>query len=91
MSTGLGSTGQLSYRTRSLNARSGPGDLPTMPNPSRNDPDGGPHLPTMPDPTNDPERGIQLPTDPDPDTGSKPPERIDDPPRDRNEEEKRRA
>jgi len=90
MSIGLGSTGEFNDRAGSLNAHSGPGDLPTMPDPSGN-PDGGEHLPTMPDPTNDPERGIQLPTDPDPDTGSKPPTRIDDPPRDRDEEEKRRA
>ena len=91
MSIGLGSTGEFDYRAGSLNARSGPGDLPTMPNPTRNDPDGGEHLPTMPDPKSDPERGIQLPTDADPDTGSKPPARIDDPPRDRDEEEKHRA
>jgi hypothetical protein len=52
------------------------GDLPTMPNPSRDDPEGGPHLPTMPDPAHDPERGQQLPTDPDP--AQKPP-RINDP------------
>jgi hypothetical protein len=89
MSIGLGP--EFNHGAGSLNARSGPGDLPTMPNPSRNDPDGGEHLPTMPDPTNDPERGIQLPSDPDPDTGSKPQTRIDDPPRDRGEEEKRQA
>ena len=52
------------------------GDLPTMPNPSKDNPEGGPHLPTMPDPANDPERGQQLPTDPDP--AQKPP-RINDP------------
>jgi hypothetical protein len=52
------------------------GDLPTTPNPSRDNPEGGPHLPTMPDPANDPERGQQLPTDPDP--AQKPP-RINDP------------
>ena len=53
-----------------------PGDLPTMPNPSKDNPEGGPHLPTMPDPAIDPERGQQLPTDPDP--AEKSP-RINDP------------
>lgn len=52
------------------------GDLPTMPDPSRDNPEAGPHLPTMPDPATDPERGQQLPTDPDP--AQKPP-RITDP------------
>jgi len=42
------------------------GDLPTMPDPSRDTPEGGPHLPTMPDPVDDPERGQSFPTDPDP-------------------------
>ncbi len=44
--------------------------------PVKNDPDGGSHLPTMPDPVHDPERGQKFPTDPDP---SKKPTRIDDP------------
>jgi hypothetical protein len=64
------------------------GDLPTMPDPSQNNSEGGPHLPTMPDPVNDLESGQQLPTDPDP--APKPPSRIEDPPRD-GEKEKRRA
>jgi hypothetical protein len=55
-------------------------DLPTMPDPSRDNPQGGPHLPTMPDPVHDPDKGQQLPTDPDPSTGAPP--RIDDPPPD---------
>jgi hypothetical protein len=45
--------------------------------PVNNDPDGGSHLPTMPDPGHDPERGQKFPTDPDP---TKKPTRIDDPP-----------
>lgn len=52
------------------------GDLSAMPKPSRDTPEDGPHLPTMPDPANDPERGQQLPTGPDP--AEKPP-RINDP------------
>jgi hypothetical protein len=51
-------------------------DLPTMPDPSKNNPGSGPHLPTMPDPVNDPEGGQQFPTEPDPVTK---PSRIDDP------------
>lgn len=41
-------------------------DLPTTPDPGKNNPEGGPHLPTMPDPVRDPENGYRLPTDPDP-------------------------
>jgi hypothetical protein len=65
------------------------GDLPTMPDPTKGDPSGGQHLPAMPDPLNDPERGQELPTDPDPET--KPPARIDDPPQEGEDREKRRA
>jgi hypothetical protein len=43
-----------------------PGDLPTMPDPSKNNPERGPHLPTMPDPAEDPERGQHFPAEPDP-------------------------
>ena len=61
----------------------GRGDLPTMPDPVRDNPEGGPHLPTMPDPVTDPERGQELPTDPDP-TNKAP--SVDDPPRNEEEE-----
>lgn len=47
-----------------------------MPEPGKNNPEGGPHLPTMPDPTNDPERGQKFPTEPDP---TRRPDPIDDP------------
>jgi hypothetical protein len=58
--------------------RRGPGDdLPTMPDPSTNNPDGGQHLPTMPDPVKDPSSGPQLPAEPDPPSR---PVQIDDPP-----------
>jgi len=64
--------------TNQRNARSGPGDdLPTMPDPSTNNPDGGQHLPTMPDPVQDPSSGQRLPTEPDPPSR---PVQIDDPP-----------
>ena len=42
----------------------------------KNDPEGGSHLPTMPDPAHDPERGQKFPTDPDPSRKST---RINDP------------
>jgi hypothetical protein len=58
-------------------------DLPTMPNPSKNIPGSGPHLPTMPDPVNDPERGQQLPAESDPFVT---PSRIDDPHRPQEQE-----
>lgn len=51
-------------------------DTPTMPNLGKNNPEGGPHLPTMLDPTNDPERGQKFPTEPDP---TRRPGPIDDP------------
>jgi hypothetical protein len=44
-----------------------PGErVPRIPDPAGDNPDGGPHLPTMPDPANDPERSQRFPTDPDP-------------------------
>jgi hypothetical protein len=52
-------------------------DLPTMPDPSTSNPEGGRHLPTTPDPVNDPPSGQELPTEPDP---SRKPVRIVDPP-----------
>jgi len=51
-------------------------DVPTMPDPTKNNPGGGPHVPTMPDPLNDPERGQKLPSEPDP--SNQPPD-INDP------------
>jgi hypothetical protein len=80
-------TGKYNKAFGPLAAASKPGDLPTMPDPTKNDPDGGPHLPTMPDPTHDPERGQQLPTDPDPEP--QPPARIEDPPRSNEDRHKR--
>jgi hypothetical protein len=77
MSTDMATPGEFSAVGNPSPIGAG-GDLPTMPDPTKNDPDGGPHLPTMPDPTNDPERGQELPSDPDP--GAKPPARIEDPP-----------
>jgi hypothetical protein len=74
---------------RSVSFRSGTGDLPTMPDPTKIDPDGGPHLPTMPDPTDDPERGQEVPSDPDPEV--KPQLRIEDPPRNEDDIKKRWA
>jgi len=47
-----------------------------MPDPSQSPPERGPHLPTMPDPTDDPERGQHFPAEPDP-TNETP--RINDP------------
>jgi len=65
-----------------------PGDLPTMPDPTRENPEQGPHLPAMPDPMDDPERGQQLPTEPDP--VRKPP-KINDPLPDQSEGSERIA
>jgi hypothetical protein len=48
----------------------------TTPDPGKNNRGDGPHLPTMPDPTNDPERGQEFPTEPDP---TRRPDPIDDP------------
>jgi hypothetical protein len=53
----------VSVSSSNPNPNPGRGDLPTMPDPSRNNTGRGPHLPTMPDPTSDPERGQQLPGD----------------------------
>jgi hypothetical protein len=62
---------------RHLDSRTEPHqDLPTMPDPSRSNPEGGEHLPATPDPVDQPS-GQQLPTEPDP---SRKPVRIDDPP-----------
>jgi hypothetical protein len=52
-------------------------DLPTMPDPSRGNPEGGKHLPVTPDLADQPSRGQQLPSEPDP---SRKPVRIGDPP-----------
>ena len=79
MRDGIGSKAVTAAQNGVLRLKAGPGDLPTMPDPTKIDPDGGPHLPTMPDPTDDPEKGQQLPTDPDPE--AKPPSSIEDPPR----------
>ena len=90
MPNDFGTTAELGATLGS--SKSGPGvggALPTLPDPSKNDPDGERHLPTMPDPAHEPERGQELPTDPDP--GAKLPTRIDDPPRTEDEEEKRSA
>jgi hypothetical protein len=64
---------------------SGRGELPTMPDPSKGNSEGGLHLPTMPDPVNDPERRRELPRDPDPEL----PPRIGDPPRNHKDERRR--
>lgn len=81
--------GVMSGLCLGLRPTPGPGDLPTMPDPTKIGPEGGPHLPTMPDPTDDPEKGQRFPTDPDPE--QKPPARIEDPPRNEEDREKRRA
>jgi hypothetical protein len=53
------------------------GDLPTMPDPTKDQPEIGPHVPTTPDPLEDPEQGQRLPP-PEPDPENKPP-KINDP------------
>lgn len=65
---------EIDHMTDAVGTRN-PGDLPTMPDPTKN-PDGGPDLPTMPDPLEDPERGQKLPSEPDP--SNQPPD-INDP------------